>query len=265
MTAELQRGIDVWSVTFAKVTGTSHKKSGLPCQDDGLWKVISGSDTLVLVVSDGAGSGQLTQHASGAAIRSCFYSLEAWVAKHRPLTPHALQCAAIQAADDVHDLCRLFQKAKPGKVALRDFACTLVLVVLSGSKLLMLQIGDGAVVIENSHGFRCLSPPPDREFANETEFLVTPQALAAPFTFEMDTADVKGVAVMSDGVQNIGLEYPNNTPYPGLFRPLFQTVGSERARPQAERDAALVSFLSGELVNESNDDDKTLILAIRGA
>ena len=263
MIAAASEGIGAWSVTSARVTGTSHQKTGTPCQDDGLWRTIPGSGDLVLVVSDGAGSGRLTQDASAAAVRSCSYALENWVAKNRTLTLHGLKCAANQAADDVYDLCRRAQAARPGEIQLRDFACTLVLVVLSGSKLRMLQIGDGAVVVETEQGFRCLTPPFDREFANETEFLVTPQALANPFTLELDASGLKGVAVMSDGVQNIGLEYPNNTPHPGLFRPLFHAVAAGRTRPQTERDDALNRFLGQDFISESNDDDKTLILAIR--
>jgi len=89
----------------------------------------------------------------------------------------------------------------------------LILVVLHGSKLTMFQIGDGAVVVDSPTGLTCLTPVEDREFANETTFLVTPGGLESAFTVEVDSSAISCVAVMSDGVQHLAFQYPANVPY----------------------------------------------------
>jgi hypothetical protein len=263
MTTEPTLTASPWSVTSARVIGSSHVKSGLPCQDDGLWRVVPNDGTLVLVVSDGAGSGKFTQFASAAAVRSCCYALRHCAARGGGLTCQSLRSAATHAAHDVLSLCKLFERLPRSQVELRDFACTLVVVAISGSKLLMLQIGDGAVVTDSPQGLRCLSPVLDREYVNETDFLVTPGALAEAFMLEDDASDVQGIALMSDGVQNIGIAYPSNQPFAGLFRPLFDYASSHRSAPQQTRDTDLERFLNGDSVNESTDDDRVLVLAVR--
>jgi hypothetical protein len=196
-------------------------------------------------------------------VRSCCFSLEEELAKAHALTVESLRKAAATATQDVLDIYRRHEEAAPGSVHLRDFACTLILVVLRGPKLLMLQVGDGAVVVRRPDGLQCLSPMLEREYVNEAVFLVTPSGVETAFTLEMDATDIHEVAVMSDGVQLVGVDHRTNSPFEGLFDPLFTYACSSLDTTQEERDAALAKFLDGEAINSETDDDKTLIVAVR--
>jgi len=263
MTRRISQPTTPWTVTAATVTGSSHNKSGLPCQDDGRWEVLQSAGTLVLVVSDGAGSGKLTQFASATAVRSCCYALRQHAARDGVITCESVRAAASHAAQDVLKLYQIFERRPGGALRIGDFACTLVVAAVNARKLVMLQIGDGAVVTDSPEGLRCLSPVLHREYANEAEFLVTPNALAKAFTYEEDDSIIRGIAVMSDGVQSLGVEYPSNRPFARLFRPLFDHAVTHRAVPQTSRDESLERFLKTDAVNESTDDDRTLIMAVR--
>jgi serine/threonine protein phosphatase PrpC len=109
------------------VCGTSHEKTGQPCQDAHRWKLLPG-DVLVGAVADGVGSAALGDVGATIAVQTaidtlclrqdtpqCPASDEAW----RALLTDALQTAraAIEA------------EAQARAVKTRDLATTLILVV----------------------------------------------------------------------------------------------------------------------------------------
>jgi hypothetical protein len=145
----------------------------------------------------------------------------------------------------------------------RDVACTLIILVLDGDRLLLGQVGDGAAVVRACGRLECLTPAPVREYVNEATFLVTRGSLDDLFILDREASDVTAVALMTDGLQHLGIAYPENTPFEGLFDPLF-AYASEHVQAAPESRAADVNaFLDSETVNTETDDDKTLLLAVR--
>ena len=60
-----------WRTAYASVIGTSHTKTGSPCQDAGgctVVKAVDGAEVLVAAVSDGAGTASRSEAGSALAV-----------------------------------------------------------------------------------------------------------------------------------------------------------------------------------------------------
>jgi hypothetical protein len=71
------------------------------------------------------------------------------------------------------------------------------------------------------------------------------------------------VAVFSDGLQMLALQYSTRSVHSPFFRPMFRQLASSTEGHVIELCNPLNSFLNSKLVNERTDDDKTLVLATR--
>src|SRR5258708_12013288 len=70
-----------WRLLNAAVSGTSHLRTHIPCQDDCLVVAfsLSGDDVVVAIASDGAGSAQCSQEGSGISCEMFVAAVEAWL------------------------------------------------------------------------------------------------------------------------------------------------------------------------------------------
>jgi len=138
----------------------------------------------------------------------------------------------------------------------RELACTALLAVIGPSVAAFAQIGDGAMVV----GDRVIFWPEPAEYANATDFL-TDDDWAAKLHFAMTDAPVTEVAVLTDGLQRLALDFQGKAPHAAFFRPLFDALRSAtdvEALVEPFRD-----FLDSPRVNARTDDDKTLVIAVR--
>ena len=74
------------------------------------------------------------------------------------------------------------------------------------------------------------------------------------------TESVSELAVFTDGLQRLALDFTTRQPYGAFFRPFF-----ERLRTEPEPETLLEplrEFLDSPRVNDRTDDDKTLVLAL---
>src|SRR5258706_16473770 len=69
------RELTNWRLLGASVTGTSHTKSGLPCQDAHAYREVAGC--ALLVVADGAGSAQRSAEGAQCATQAAVSALAA--------------------------------------------------------------------------------------------------------------------------------------------------------------------------------------------
>jgi hypothetical protein len=146
----------------------------------------------------------------------------------------------------------------------RDFACTLLAVVSSPSCTACLQIGDGVIVVadseENVYGHVFW---PDRgEYANMTHFVCEEDAVEH-LQFEVIRREIVDVALLTDGLQSIALNYQQESAHEPFFNGLFAPMRTLPEGRSAELSKSLIEFLSSPRVNEKTDDDKTLLLATR--
>src|SRR5208282_2256447 len=102
--------------------------------------------------------------------------------------------------------------------------------------------------------------PQSGEYANTTCFLTDPHyETEMAFFFEDERVDQ--VALFTDGLQMLALNYAEKTGHSPFFLPLFQKLAD--APSSEELVEPLNRFLDSPRVNERTDDDKTLVLAVR--
>ena len=172
----------------------------------------------------------------------------------RPDTALARQCfAAIRH--------RVLVEAGARGLQPRDMAATLIGVIGSKTATVVVQIGDGAVVLDIGEGLVVPVPPMTGEYANVTCFLTDDDAMERVQTVAYDSAVLRAAA-FTDGLQALALHLASSTPHAPFFDPLFATLSATPDEREDELQAALLAYLSSDRINERTDDDKTLVLAV---
>jgi Protein phosphatase 2C len=243
-----------WAVLGESVIGTSHRDRNTPCQDAFRFRLFRpGDEWLVVAVADGAGS---AAHAEIGATLAC----DEFVRRVEAFGPETLSTHEAMAALFADVRTALVTEAERRSVTPRDLACTALLAVAGPSSAMVAQLGDGAVVLGDGRGHRTVFWPEPAEYANATDFL-TDDEFAGAMRFEAIADPVSELALLTDGLQRLALDYAVRMPHPPFFGPLFAAV---RAAPDPE---PLVEpfrgFLDSPRVNERTDDDKTLVIAVR--
>jgi serine/threonine protein phosphatase PrpC len=242
----------MWRTFGAAVTGSSHVASGADCQDAfGFWNLTD--ETVVLAVADGAGSASQAAVASKAAVAEAIgFCRSAFEIRVEPDQWEAVLAGAVNAARDFLLLIAAEQGCAP-----RDLATTLQLVLASSEGLAYLRIGDGCCVILDEGQIRAVGPRPINEYVNETEFLTTE---APTRSVSVERRSMKGVALFTDGLQNVAMHLADWRPYEPFFHPLFAFAASGPSEVAAVE--AVTRLLSRPAIESRTDDDRTLLLSV---
>lgn len=247
-----------WRVVSAAEIGTSHERTGTPCQDN-CWAQVDklGQDELLSVfVADGAGSA--VRGGEGAEI-----AIEAAVAHlSKKLTQGEFGLSDLLATDIVIAVREHIHSAAEAEgLRARDYACTFLGLISTTSCTLVMQIGDGAVVVDCGSGLEVAVVPMAGEYANMTHFVTDEEAVSILVTKTYSERALK-VAAFTDGIQRIALNLATNTPHEPFFAPFFDGLARATAEQEELLQASLARFLGSAPVNERTDDDKTLVLAL---
>ena len=247
-----------WRYVAASVRGTSHDEQDIPCQDASLVLPLP-NDSLLIVASDGAGSAKYshqgshlacdiiaeaaTEHiASGGTVVSLTQSeVDAWIDK----AVHALHVQAAAIGEPV-----------------RELACTLLVALLSDDGNAYFQLGDGAIVAGDGGSYAPVTWPSGGEYANTTFFLSDDRALEQ-FQFIFAAPPTTDVALLTDGLQMLALQFDTRSAYAPFFRSVFAPLHQPQAPSEAWLQQALGEYLNSPAINRRTDDDKTLVLASR--
>lgn len=238
----------MWKLVFGSVQGTSHVQSGLPCQDY-CAGAVSGT-TLVGACADGAGSAELSQLGSKAAVdrfmevASCdtmpaTEQVEAWVDAARE---HLLEAAAANGSTP------------------RQLACTFLAALVGDGWAAFVQVGDGVIVFDGPNGYNLAFWPENGEYANTTRFL-SEDDFRQHLRVEIVERHISELAVLTDGLQMLALDMAGAKVHDRFFAPLFKAV--RNGRDDAALQNSLLEFMNSKRVNDRTDDDKTLLLATR--
>lgn len=245
-----------WRAAFASEIGTSHVALGTPCQDSCIVLVEGGSDPVLgIFVSDGAGSAAFGGEGADLAVEvaSRFWS-EAVEKKSIWNEEFAFSCvAAVRAA--------IQTSADASGRSMRDYACTFLGVVASRSDVLLMQVGDGGIVIDFGDGLSAPIRPMSGMYANMTNFLTDDDALSV-MAVRHFAGMITRVAAFTDGLQHLALHMATNSPHQPFFSRFFDVLAKTSEHQDGEVEAALRRFLQSTAVNERTDDDKTLALAV---
>lgn len=245
----------MWKAVYVSDRGTAHKADRSPCQD--VCRVRQVESVLIAVCADGAGS---ASHAHIGADLACWCFVEhlSAVAQSGKVRDGVTREDAIGWCQIIRDA--LTRRAERLQVPVRDLACTLLGAVVGDSSAVFLQIGDGAMVVSEGHGYETVFWPQSGEYANTTNFLTDPE-FERSLEFSVRIGPITEVAAFTDGLERLILRFADRTVHSPFLQPMFTAMRS--AAEMGDYFKALRRFLHSERVNERTNDDKTLILAVR--
>lgn len=243
-----------WSVLGESMIGTAHRARNIPCQDAHCFSVFGPEgECVVVAVADGAGS---SAHSDVGARLVCDHLVQRVEAGPSDIALTRDDMVALLAeAREV-----LLTEAERLGVGPRELACTALLAVSGPTGAAFGQIGDGAIVIGEDTGFRAVFWPEPTEYANATDFL-TEDRFEDSILFEAVATPISELAVLTDGLQRLALDFAARGPHPAFFQPLFAKLRT--AAGQDSLAARFRSFLDSPRINDRSDDDKTLVFAVR--
>jgi len=252
-----------WKIAAAFVTGTSHEKLGMTCQDYAIAKIfqdVDGYDVLLVVVSDGAGSALKGEVGSSIACCTVMEAVEAYLAKGGQVEDIDI--------DASRSWLRMVQTAiktqaeKDGGMV-RDYASTLLVAVIGQNTAATMQVGDGAIAVSYGENWSLAHCPQHGEFANTT-FFTTDVSAESQMEFKPHKGRIIELAAFSDGIESLVIQNATQAIFEPFFDKIFPTVRAVKDEGLNDKlSDALAAYLSSPLICERTDDDKTLVLATR--
>ncbi len=248
-----------WAWAAAAVKGTSHIKTGTRLQDAYCAFEVEKNTGNVFcgMISDGAGSAKFGGEGASILCRTLTLELRKYFQNAINLPSRENYEVWI---DQVRDL--IFIAAKNRGLVPRDFAATLVCVVSNGLQSTVIHIGDGCAVFRDASDDSWFAPswPNQGEFASTTYF-ITDENLTE-LRIESVLTPITSVAIFSDGIERLALDFSSKVPHAGFFDQMFRPFSDyDQGGKNAKLSSALKSYLDSDLINSRTDDDKSLILA----
>jgi hypothetical protein len=244
------------------VAGTSHVGSNQPCQDACLIRELltpSGEPVLVLIAADGAGSASHAAVGSKLVRDTVLELAAAWVREQGQ--PDRLDEGVVRDwfRSRIREVVETQAEAAGARV--RDFATTILCVIADKARTICFQIGDGAIVRSQDGRYEAVFWPQTGEYANTTYF-ATDNDAAERLMFSLSEGATEEIALFSDGLQMLALDFSARTVHQPFFNPMFARLRAEPAG-ESSLSTALEEFLNSAPINCRTDDDKTLLLATR--
>jgi hypothetical protein len=245
------RKLSAWKLIGASVRGRSHARTDTRCQD--VVRYESDNGLAIAAVSDGAGTAALAHLGASIAAETVVRVLRE-TSSEQNLTLSDLRdaFAAARAAIDLD----AGERAR----SIRDYACTLLVVVADEHHTLVGQIGDGAIVgVPFEENLKVIGWPQQGDYANTTFFL-SDETSEPVFTEEVP---LEAFGMLSDGLQMVALEYENLRAHAPFFGPFF-TALRDATMPLDELERHLSTYLETDpTLAKRTDDDLSLLVAVR--
>src|SRR5581483_1119575 len=220
-----------------------------------------GQSVLVGVVADGAGSSKYG--GEGAAL--CCETFITLVSDHLS-NGNSVEQISLETSrfwlDTIKN--RLFRQADSLSEAPREYACTLLGAIVADTCSVFVQVGDGVIVVSDSEEpqYGHIFWPDRGEYENTTHF-VTEDGVQDHLQFDSVRREIVEVAMLSDGLQRLALDYKSQMAHQPFFGGLFPALQKSTEGRSEDLSRLLSEFLSSPRVNQKTDDDKTLLLATR--
>jgi hypothetical protein len=248
-----------WVWAGARAIGSAHLAEGLPCQDAFMCRIEQGAEhppILIAALADGAGSAACAD--VGAQLATL---LVADIVSEVLIESVARdEIANVLRHAIVETQLALELEARDAARPIDDYACTLLVAILSANCAIVAQIGDGAVVIDDGEGgWRPVHWPDHGEYANTTHFLTDPDALDA-----LQLAKLEGpprrVCLFSDGLERLVLDFRDRSAHAPFFDAIFRPI-EQHTEPghAAHISCELEALLASDKINDRTNDDKALL------
>lgn len=249
-----------WVWVGACATGSSHTRTGTLCQDRAGCLQLSDCGALIAVVSDGAGSAEFSAIGSRIVVNGFTRCALAHLKSENAIAQISPEMI-LTWLDEIRG--RIYLAAEQRSVRPRDMAATLVGAIVSNNRAVIAHVGDGGCALrrKNSNDWEVPSWPAHGEYASTTYFVTDdPQPRLNLATVEGEFSDV---ALFSDGLERIALDFNNVSAYAPFFDSKFIHLADLPGGRNRRLSVGLRQYLDSGPILERTDDDKSLILARR--
>ena len=255
-----------WRVAGATAAGASHLRDNTPNQDAVYCRLVEvgHGQVVIAAVADGAGSAPRSDEGSQIAVSAAVAAIVDGI-NRQPAAAFSEPIAESLARDAIKQAKFAVERyGQRHNVPARELACTLIVAFASDSLLTAAQVGDGAVIAFNigSGAAMTLCEAHSGEYANETTFITSrsrPHELAS--VGHASGYDYDGLALITDGLQNLALKMPEREAFLGFWNPMLNDL-AHTDEPEAV-PGRLHAFISGERVQSRTTDDVTIAIAVR--
>lgn len=249
----------MWKYLNESVDGTSHRQTGLACQDASFVTPYSveDDDVIILACSDGAGSAKEAKLGAGLTCAGITSAATSFFESGHVLS-ELTDSAVSEWIREVR--ASLSNHADGAGIGIRDLACTLLFGVVGERRAFFAQVGDGAIVTLQDGRYSPVFWPQSGEYQNTT-FFVTDEELDHRVQIVSIERRIDELSMFTDGLQMLALNYAGRAAHEPFFTPMFKAL-----RAAVDRQDLIVpmrQFLDSPGVNSRTDDDKTLVLATR--
>jgi Protein phosphatase 2C len=251
-----------WSWIGACSTGSSHIRAGTTCQDSAgcIELAIRDEHALLAIVSDGAGSAEYSAIGSRLVVE-CFSRCVITHLRANPSAERITKELVIDWLDNVRD--HIFRSAEHRTIRPRDMAATLVCAIVFWNRAIVCHVGDGACVLrkKKESEWQVASWPAHGEYASSTYFVTDDPE--PTLQFNSLEAEFNDVAIFSDGIERLALDFVNGSAFAPFVEPMFAPLMALGPGRDRGLSLSLRKYLDSPRVLERTDDDKSLILARR--
>lgn len=241
-----------WWVAGVSIQGTQKAAAGLACEDAHF--TAESEEGFVLVACDGQSKAPFAR--DGAAIVA--RGVGELLLKNAP----EVMARSLRGDAVMEVILSLLEKerARQGKgVALADYACTLVALLVHGAQAMTCHIGDGCIFMLEGEFARCISPPDRDPSGGSLTRFVTCKGTAPRMWLYPVHEYATGFLVVTDGAQP-GLYNAITGSSSGLVARLLNKFDLSSTREERESD---LGVQSASALQRLSDDDITVIGARR--
>jgi hypothetical protein len=238
------------------VIGSIHEQFEIPCQDACASQILS--EHSIIAVSDGLGSAKKSEIGAKEAVETAVQTWETII-----YGKNGEEINYEQVLKEIISSSRkaLEKRAKEDKCDLDDLACTLIVALGYKDNLYIAHIGDGAVVAKSDQELLIASEPGESEYINEVVPL-TSKNWKSHLRVTKKIPDIECAAIFTDGCQRASLLKTQFglQPYDQFFNPLFNYA--QKLEDLYEGEEQIRKFLASQKMNDTSDDDKTLLILV---
>jgi Protein phosphatase 2C len=254
-----------WKAIRHSSIGTSHQRTGLPCQDYSSFTIVE--DILIGAVADGAGSAKYSNIGSQLAVDTTLNYLQRRIQNTEgefsdfSTNPFHKEKAREIFTETLQKVVSRFKKETETehKYILKDLSCTLLVFIATPCWMAAMQVGDGFIVMRSSDdsNYHLIFSPAKGEYANETVFVTSPTVFQE-LQIDVIEHSPKFIFASTDGLERVAIILKNSSPVPEFFHE-FERLVVQNTQKKASK--TISGFLKSEKVNSRTDDDKTILIA----
>jgi hypothetical protein len=250
-----------WKFLRRTQTGVSHLRSGGLCQDALRIETINSPEgqCLVFCCSDGAGTAIYGFEGASLVCEKFLEIAHQYCLGCDGVLSSLSRDSGIRWLEEIRSA--LIEKAHEARVPPRELACTCLAGIISPYTAAFLQVGDGAIVIDQTEVLRVVFWPQSGEYVNSTNF-VSDEDASSRMAFDVFGV-VNDLAVFTDGLERLLLRWDLKTVHEPAIRPMLNQLAATPEERIRDLEESLGLFLQSEAVISRTDDDTALILATR--